>query len=292
MLHKVKRKFFNEKIHEIVLSNKRLWDFINWIRKKTLLAIKTIIFEDWLCNTLPKLWYILHSLYNSAENRPINTGFFNKIPQADTLKWPSFSNQEFRNIIAKCFSFSTPGPNYISWRYLKLLIMDNTCLKKIMCITNTCINLEFWTSYFKTIITVVIPKPNKDFYNLPKSFQPIVLLNTTGKLIEKVISNYLQFHMMSNGFLDPNQLGGIRQCSTIDAGLYLTHLIYTGWLKQCHTSIIAFDIAQFFPSLNYTFLSACFQETGLNTNIRGFFWQLSLKLFNNIHIKWLLLFII
>ena len=244
---------------------------MNWIRKKTLLAIETIIFENQPCNTLPKLWHILHSLYNSVENRPINTGFFNKIPQANTLKWPSFSNQEFRNIIAKCFSSSTPGPNYISWRHLKLLIMDNAYLKKIMCITNTYINLEFWPSYFKTTITVVIPKPNKDSYNLPKSFQPIVLLNTTGKLIEKVISNHLQFHITSNGFLDPNQLGSIRQCSTTDARLYLTHLIYAGWLKQYHISIIAFDIAQFFPSLNYTSLSTCFKKAGLNTNIRGFF---------------------
>ena len=27
-----------------------------------------------------------------------------------------------------------------------------------------------------------------------------------------------------------------------------------GWVKQCHTSVIAFDITQFFPSLNHTFL--------------------------------------
>jgi len=77
--------------------------------------------------------------------------------------------------------------------------------------------------------------------------------------------------MMSNGFLDPNQLGGIRQCSTTDTGIYLTHLIHTRWLKQCHTSIIAFDIAQFFPSLNHTFLSICLRKAGLNSNIIGFF---------------------
>ena len=106
--------------------------------------------------------------------------------------------------------------------------MDDACLNKIVCIANVCINLKFWPSYFKTATTVVIPKPNKDFYNMPKSFQPIVLLNTTGKLIEKAISNYLQFYMTLNSFLDPNQLGGIRQHSTIDAGIYFTHLIYTG----------------------------------------------------------------
>jgi len=77
--------------------------------------------------------------------------------------------------------------------------------------------------------------------------------------------------MSAIGFLDPNQLGGIRQRSTTDAGIYLTHLIHTGWLKQCHTSVIAFDITQFFPSLNHKFLSTCLKKAGLNTNIIGFF---------------------
>jgi len=93
----------------------------------------------------------------------------------------------------------------------------------------------------------------------------------TGKLIEKVISNRLQFHMSANGLLNPNQLGGIRQCSIIDAGIFLTHLAYAGWLKQCHTSIIAFDIAQFFPFLNHNFLSSCLKKAGLNTHVIGFF---------------------
>jgi len=118
---------------------------------------------------------------------------------------------------------------------------------------------------------VIIPKPNKVSYNAPKAFRPIVLLNTMGKLIEKVISNQLQFHLSANEFLDPNQLGDIRQCSAINAGMYLTHLICTGWTKDCHTSVIAFDIAQFFPSLNHSFLSLCLAKAGLNTNILKFF---------------------
>ena len=77
--------------------------------------------------------------------------------------------------------------------------------------------------------------------------------------------------MTANSFLDPNQLGDIRQRSTIDADVYLMHLIWAGWLKQCYTSIIAFDITQFFSSLNHSFLFICLKKAGLNTNIKGFF---------------------
>ena len=140
-----------------------------------------------------------------------------------------------------------------------------------MHIANACIKLKYWSSHFKSANTVVIPKPNKTLHNTLSSFQSIILLNTTGKLVKKIISNRLQFHMSAIGFLDPNQLGGIRQRSTTDAGIYLTYLIHTGWLKQCHTSVIAFDITQFFPSLNHKFLSTCLKKAGLNTNIIGFF---------------------
>jgi len=224
----VKREFFNNKIHEIASSNKRPWDLMSWVRKKSLPAIESISYENRLCNTLPDLWNALHKSYNSAENRPVNTRLLNELPQADSLEWPPFSSQEFRDAIAKCSSSSTPGPDHILWRHLKAVISHNTCLEKLVHIANACITLEYWPSHFKSANSVVIPKPNKMLHNTPSSFRPIVLLNTTGKLIEKVVSNRLQFHMTANGFLDPNQLGGIRQRSTTDAGVYLTHIIHAG----------------------------------------------------------------
>jgi len=77
--------------------------------------------------------------------------------------------------------------------------------------------------------------------------------------------------MTANSFLDPNQLGGIRQHSTTNTGLYLTHIIHAGWLKQCYTSVIAFDIAQFFLSFNHSFLAKCLGKASLNPNIINFF---------------------
>ena len=117
----------------------------------------------------------------------------------------------------------------------------------------------------------MIPKPNKNNYNFPKLFRPIVLLNTTGKLIEKAISNRLQLHLSANGFFNPHQFGGICQWFTTDVEIYLTHLIRAGWLRQYYMSVLAFDIAQFFPSLNHQFLSLCLKKAGLNTNIVWFF---------------------
>jgi len=75
---------------------------------------------------------------------------------------------------------------------------------------------------------VIIPKSNKLSYDSPKSFRPIILLNTLGKLIEKVIGERLQFHMVNNDFIHSSQLGGLKFKSTIGVGVILTHIIWSG----------------------------------------------------------------
>jgi len=127
-----KREFFDDKIHKIASSNKRFWDLMSWVRKKSLPAIGSISYENCLCNTLLDLWNTLHKSYNSAENRPVNTRFLNELPQVDGIEWPPFSSQEFRDAIAKCSLSSTLGPDHVSWRHLKALISHNTCLERLV----------------------------------------------------------------------------------------------------------------------------------------------------------------
>ena len=103
--------------------------------------------------------------------------------------------------------------------------------------------MGYWPNHFKLSSMVIIPKPNKLSYNLPKSFYLIVLLNTIGKLIEKVIGERLQFLVVNNDFIHPSQLGGLKFKLTIDVGVALTHIIHLDWSRNCLISTLAFDIA-------------------------------------------------
>ena len=127
----------------------------------------------------------------------------------------------------------------------------NDCLTNIIKIVNAYIDLGYWPNHFKRSLTIIISKPNKSLYESPKSFRSIVLLNTLGKLIKKVIGERIQYHIVTNNFIYPSQLGGLKFKSTTDASVVLTYIICLGWTKNTSTSTLAFDILQFFPSLNH-----------------------------------------
>ena len=98
-----------------------------------------------------------------------------------------------------------------------------------------------------------------------------MLLNTLGKLIKKVITERLQFLVVRNDFIHPSQLGGLKFKSTTDAGVALTHIVRSGWVKNKTTSILAFDIAQFFPTLNHRLLTLILEKAGLDPKVTSFF---------------------
>ena len=131
-------------------------------------------------------------------------------------------------VLKTCSNVSAPGPDHITWQYLKHILSNNTYTIDILSLANACLLLYHWPRHFKESVSVIIPKPDKPAYDTPKAFRPIVLLNTLGKLIEKMIARWLQFDAVKYGILHPNQLGGVAQWSTEDASVFLTHLVQAG----------------------------------------------------------------
>jgi len=201
----------------------------------------------------------------------VDTSILDEISDKSIVPWPEFSREEFKFTLSSCNNSSAPGPDKLSWNHLKTIFDDIECLDTFIQMANACINLGYWLSHFKTSTTIVISKPNKKLYDSPKSFRPIVLLNTMGKLIEKVIGERLQFHTVSNNFIHPSQLGSLKFKSTTDAGIALTHAIQTGWVKNLTTSTLTFNITQFFPLLNHQLLSLIIKKAGFDQHISSFF---------------------
>ena len=134
-----------------------------------------------------------------------------------------------------------------------------------------CIKVRYQPTHFKSLTTIIILKPNKALYDTSKSFRPIILLNTLDKLIKKVIGDRLQFYIISNNFIYQSQLEGLKYKSTTNTSIMLIHFICMRQVKNLSTSILTFDIAQFFLSLNHHFLTFILRKIRFDFCIANFF---------------------
>jgi len=143
MIKMAKKNFFNSKIQEIILTNKRLWDLMNWIKKHKLPAMEAIKFNSRLYNNLGELWQALHQSYNSAQDYSIELQILEEIPSYLQIEWLFFSSMEFKDSINICNNSSTPRLDYVFWKHFKEVLNDNKCYSNIVNIVNTCINFSY-----------------------------------------------------------------------------------------------------------------------------------------------------
>ena len=188
--------------------------------------MKAIKYNNQPCLSLDSLWNALHSSFNTTLHHQVDINILDEIGNKQVSTWAPFSKKEFKIMLGSCNNLSTPGLNKLSWSHLKIILKDDVCITNIIKIANACIDLGYWPNHFKRSSTVIIPKPNKPLYDSPKLFRPIILLNTLGKLIEKVIGERIQFHVITNNFIYPSQLGGLKFKSTINVGVALMHIIW------------------------------------------------------------------
>jgi hypothetical protein len=122
-----------------------------------------------------------------------------EFPAFPEREWLDFTPNEVCVALAACAKSSAPGLDHITWSHLKLILADIDTCDKVVNLTNACFKHGHWPTFFKESSLVIIPKPGKPSYAAPKAFRPIMLLNTMEKLIEKCVSNHIQFDCVKHG---------------------------------------------------------------------------------------------
>ena len=108
---------------------------------------------------------------------------------------------------------------------------------------NACLQRGYCPQPFKEAITVVLRKEGKDDYTQPKSYRPIALLNTLGKVLETIIANRLAY------IADVHQLLPIRHtgCRKLASKEHAVHLllqrIYLAWSEGKVASLLLLDVS-------------------------------------------------
>jgi len=115
---------------------------------------------------------------------------------------------------------------------------------------------------WKEATVIILPKPNKLDYSLPKAYCPISLLECCGKLLEKIIAKRILSDAHSFDILPPSQFGSCDYHSAVDVALCLTH--YAQAVVKCKfvASVVLFDIQGFFDNINIEHLSHILHNLG------------------------------
>ena len=93
-------------------------------------------------------------------------------------------------------------------------------------IATYCIRLEYYPTYFRHAVTVVLKKPHKNYLKA-KFYRLIFLLNTLDKIVETAVANRIRAILKKNEKLPDTQIKVKKNRSTISALKLLTKQIKT-----------------------------------------------------------------
>lgn len=148
--------------------------------------------------------------------------------------------------IRKLKPYKAPGPdgipNIVLIKCADLLIDILHRIYKVM--------LEHNLHYapWKVFTTVVIRKPGKPRYDIPKSYRPIALLNTMWKVLAAIVAEQLTYYSEKYNLLPATHFGGRPGRTTTDAVHLLVHKIKSAWRQGNVVSVLFLDVEGAFPN--------------------------------------------
>ena len=127
---------------------------------------------------------------------------------------PIFSEDELILAADSLQTEKAPGPDGIPAEVLKAVARTHPQL--LLCMFNICLRAGVFCSRWKRARLVLISKGKGDA-NSPASYRPLCMLDTAGKVLEKLIKPRLLQAIKDSGDLSDRQYGFRKGRSTVDA---------------------------------------------------------------------------
>ncbi|KAM5347429.1 hypothetical protein ACJ41O_010434 [Fusarium nematophilum] len=141
-----------------------------------------------------------------------------------------------------------------------------------------CLKLSHHPKHFKHAVTVILLKEGKEVYSDPKSWRPIALLPSLGKLLEKIIADRLKNLAIEHNLLPRSQYGAAGR-STCSAVQDMLHPVYKAWTRKMRRAVrkkatlLGLDISGAFDNIDREKLLEILIEKGLPAWLVVFIWS-------------------
>jgi len=159
---------------------------------------------------------------------------------------PCITTDQIEWAISNLSGYKAPGPNGICNIVFKEC--SNTLVPYLHHLFNAIITYCTFFQPWREFTTVVLHKPGKPNYSIPKVYCPIALLNTTGKLLMAVVADQLTYTLEHHQLLPNTHFGGRPGHSTMDSLHLLEDTIKNAWCAHKVALVLFLDIEGAFPN--------------------------------------------
>lgn len=121
-------------------------------------------------------------------------------------KMDKITREQIRKHLRKLKPYKAPGPDNIP--NIVLSKCADLLIDRLYHIYTAMLQLDIYYNPWRQFTTVVLRKPGKPRYDVPKAYRPIALLNTQAKLLLAIIVEQLMFYAEKYNLLPANHFGG------------------------------------------------------------------------------------
>lgn len=162
--------------------------------------------------------------------------------------------------------WKAPGQDHITFACLREC--ESLLLPHFLRLFTASLQLQFLPDAWKSARVIAVPKPHGD-PSSPRGFRPISLLPCISKLLEKVVTERLTYHLESNNLLSEDQFGFRRAKSTEAALWNFVNAASTSIRQRAKTLMVTLDIQSAYDKVWHDGLIAKLDDMQVPTSLLG-----------------------
>ena len=197
------------------------------------------------------------AITNSEKGAALAKGFFPQKPQTQNIqededypktcsKVGKVTKDQIRKQLKKLKPYKAPGPDGIP--NIVLTKNADVLVNRLHPIYVVMLDKNLHYSPWKTFTTIILCKPGKPHYDVPKAYRLIALLNTMWKVLTAIVADQITFLTEKHHLLPKNHFGGCPGRTTTDAMHLLTLRIKAAWCAGKVAAVLFLDIEGAFPN--------------------------------------------
>lgn len=167
------------------------------------------------------------------------------------IEFPPITRQEVLDAIKRAPTDKAPGVDSIPNRVWKILVANDDFVDIVTSIFHACMRTGYNPRHFQTSITVTICKGSPRDFRMPKSYRPVALLYTLGKILESIVAARIAWAVEEYGILLKTHLGGREGISVDHVMQLILDRVHRAWGSNQKVTMILLDQAGAYDNVSH-----------------------------------------